>query len=142
MGYYTGNGVVSGGAEEISIAQTALVGEVLNVFRKDVRSVVRKSGVSLATAQAAHASMTSQKAQLWDGSWFFWVASAKGTKKDVTYSQIGDSNLYELNITNETLSCSDDGTTWTLTPFSFPNSSAAEPSSRHRNPTRRSRRSA
>ena len=97
MGYYNGDGVTSGGAEEISIAQTALVGEVLNVFRKDVRSVVRKSGVSLATAQAAHASMTSQKAQLWDGSWFFWVASAKGTKKDVTYSQIGDSNLYELS---------------------------------------------
>ena len=97
MGYYTGNGVTSGGGEEISIAQTALVGEVLNVFRKDVRSVVRKSGVSLADAKASHSSMTSSKAQLWDGAWFFWVASAKGTKKDVTYSQIGDSNLYELN---------------------------------------------
>ena len=52
MGYYTGNGVISGGGEKHSTLRTFAIlgGGSFKVIQKNVYSTTRKSGVSLATA--------------------------------------------------------------------------------------------
>ena len=96
MGYYSGTGVTSGGGEDVSIAQTLLVGTTLNVFRKDIVTTNRKSGVSLANAQGAHCSISTSNGDLTWGSWAVPMPNRSGTIVKTSYSQIGDSNLYEL----------------------------------------------
>ena len=96
MGYYNGTGVTSGGSENISVAQTLLVGTTLNVFRKDVVSTNRKSGVSLNTAQSSHCSISSTNGDLHWGNWTVPMPNRNGTIVNASYSKLGDSNLYEL----------------------------------------------
>lgn len=105
MGYYTGNGVVSGGGESYSVLRSFAIlgGGSFKVSQKNVFVNRRKSGVSLQQAQAEHESHDLHAVYGGSGSLAWIVFDAKGTRKTPTYSQIGDSNLYELNISEETL---------------------------------------
>ena len=108
MGYYNGNGVTSGGGENIRQFGSLVYGGAHIVMQKTVSTVTRKSGVSLQTAQAERSSLA---LRTWTFPWadiYPWVGCT-GTQKDAAYTQIGDSNLYELTITNKTMTASGDG---------------------------------
>jgi len=111
MGYYNGNGVTTGGGNSIQSLGTLVFNGVHNVWQRIVSETVKKAGVTKSTAQAETSSVNLTHHVFSWANLYPWV-NAKGTRKNAGYSQIGDSNLYELNITNETLSCSDDGSTW------------------------------
>ena len=111
MGYYNGNGVTSGGGNTIQSLGVLVFNGVHNVYQRVVSTVTKKSGVSLDAAKAEQSSVNLTHHVFGWADLYPWT-QAKGTRKNATYSQIGDSNLYELNITDETLSCSDDGTNW------------------------------
>ena len=53
MGYYNGNGVVTGGGKVIRPMDSVVSGGTLIRERLDITSVRVKNGVSLATAEAA-----------------------------------------------------------------------------------------
>ena len=104
MGYYAGNGIVTGGGENIRPIKNLWWFGFHTLLQKSVSSVLSKPGVSLSAAQGVHA--TSDLKAVTDGSgseqWILY--DARGTRTYVNYSQIGGSNLYELNVTSETLS--------------------------------------
>ena len=104
MGYYTGSGVVVGGSESGRTLKSFYEWGEFAIRQKTVSSTVRKPGVSLATAQAEHSAdnLTAVNGGHGDMAWI--IFDAEGSRKIVSYAQIGDSNLYELNITTETLS--------------------------------------
>lgn len=107
MGYYTGSGVTSNGGESTRTLRTWAIlgaGNPMSVRQKTVTSVNRKSGVSLETAKANHT--TESLTTVYGGSGLLaWIIfDAEGTRTIVGYSQIGDSNLYELTTTTETYS--------------------------------------
>jgi len=112
MGYYSENGVTSGGGEQTNQFGSLVYGGAHIVMQKTVSTVTRKSGVSLNTAQKEHSTLSlATKTFSW-ANIYPWVGCC-GTKKDVSYAQISDSNLYELNITNITMTASGDGgSTW------------------------------
>jgi len=114
MGYYSGSGVTTGGGETIRLfGSWAQNGDasVHNVYQKTISTVTTKRGVQLSTAQAETSSLSlSHKTFSW-ASLVPWIG-CKGTAKNVSYSQISDSNLYELVITNETYRVSDGTTAW------------------------------
>lgn len=98
MGYYTGQGVVTGGGDSISIAQTFLIGTTINLFRRDITTVTLKSGVSLESAQNAASSINAENGDLHWGAYTIPVPNRNGTITSPSYSRIGDSNLYELTV--------------------------------------------
>lgn len=106
MGYYTGSGIVSGGGEKYATLRTFAIlgGGSFKVIQKSVYSTTKKSGVSLETARAAHASENLTNVNGGSGTLAWIVFDANGTRSTPTYSKIGDSNLYELNTLDETLS--------------------------------------
>ena len=107
MGYYNynGNGVISGGGESYSLLRSFAIlgGGSFKVSQKNVYVNRRFSGVSLARAQAEHESHDLHSIYGGSGSLAWIVFDAQGTRKTPTYSQIGESNLYELNIKEDTL---------------------------------------
>lgn len=112
MGYYTGAGVVVGGSDTISQFERYVWGGAHTVFQRCVEKVTRKSGVSLVTAQAETSSMNLSNAVFWNGSLNWTSFNCKGTTTDVAYSQIAGSNLYELTITERTLTARNDNGSW------------------------------
>ena len=123
MGYYKGKGVTSGGGESIaSIGSYVFPNGTHTVSQLTVSTVTRLSGVSLATAKKAHAESNMSAIHDWyqisstTGGITFYkevnFPNAKGTRKTISYSQIGDSNLYELSITDETLKARLDNNGW------------------------------
>ena len=106
MGYYTGGGVVAGGGETTSTLKSFYWYQAYSVRQKCVSATVRKAGVSLATAQASHESCNLTPVGGGSGTMAWIIYDAEGTRKKVSYSQIGDSNLYELEETTETLTAS------------------------------------
>ena len=112
MGYYTGTGVVVGGSDTISQFERYVWGGAHTVFQRCVEKVTRKSGVSLGTAQTEKSSMNLSNALFWNGTLNHTSFNCKGTTKDVSYSQIAGSNLYDLTITERTLSARNDNGGW------------------------------
>lgn len=112
MGYYTGAGVVVGGSDSISQFERYMWGGNHTVFQRSVETVTRKSGVSLKTAQEVVSAMNLSNATFWNGTLSWTSFNCKGTATDVAYSQIAGSNLYELTITNRTLSARSDNGAW------------------------------
>ena len=102
MGYYTGNGQVSSGVKEKRLFGTLLYNGGQHVYQTCVATVTRKRGVSLATAQAAAPSATYSKGTFSQTGDYPWMG-INGTVKKVVYAQMGDSDLYDLTITEETL---------------------------------------
>lgn len=105
MGYYTGNGIVSGGVTSTRSLKSFYEWGSHAVRQRSSTTTVKKPGVSLETARAAQASdnLTAVSGGSGDLAWI--IFDAEGTKTSASYSQIGDSNLYELVITTETLNC-------------------------------------
>lgn len=112
MGYYTGTGVVVGGSDSISQFERYMWGGAHTVFQRCVETVTKKSGVSLAEAQGVKSSKDLSNATFWNGSLSWTSFNCKGTDQDVAYSQIAGSNLYELTITNRTMSARNDNGAW------------------------------
>ena len=111
MGYYTGSGETTGGGESTRTLKSFYEWGAFAIRQKSVTSTLRKCGVSLATAQNTHASdnLTAINGGSGDLAWI--IFDAEGTRTTVAYSQIGGSNLYELNVTTETLSAWQSSTT-------------------------------
>lgn len=109
MGAYTGSGTVSGGSESISVlADFIFNGTYYHVLQKTVRSVTRRSGVTLAVAKSVASYDNTANHIFWyipsGGTRQEYVLfNCKGERQSVSYSKIGDSNLYELEVTNEHL---------------------------------------
>ena len=103
MGYYTGNGVVTGGGESSRQLKSFYEWGAYAVRQKSVTQTTVKPGVSLATAKEEHSvdNLTAVSGGSGDLAWI--IFDAEGTRKIVSYSQISDSNLYQLDITTETL---------------------------------------
>lgn len=108
MGYYTGSGVVVGGGEKYSTLRTFAIlgGGSFKVTQKNVFSTVRSSGVSLSTAQNSKASENLTNVNGGSGNLAWIVFDANGTRVTPSYSRIGDSNLFDLDVTTETLTAS------------------------------------
>ena len=104
MGYYTGNGMTSSGGELTRALKSFYEWGSFAIRQKSIYSTNTKPGVSLATAQAAHASDNLTAVSGGSGSLEWIIFDAEGTRTTVNYSQINGSNLYELNTTTETLS--------------------------------------
>ena len=111
MGYYNGNGVVAGGGESYQTLRTFAIlgGGSFKVSQKTVYETRRKSGVSLEQAKAEHESHDLHAIYGGTGAFAWIVFDANGTRKTPAYTQIGDSNLYELTITDETLTANFEG---------------------------------
>lgn len=112
MGYYTGDGVTTSGGSSVSVLMQFLWYGGHNVYQQITSTTVTKPGISLADAKAAESSADLQTVQLWDAahSVYCWATNCKGTRKQVSYSQIGESNLYELTETTEVIKAKlDDG---------------------------------
>lgn len=101
MGYYTGNGVTSGGGSVPTLVRTGPdIGGAYYIYQRINTKVTRKSGVSLANAEAVKGDLN-MNYWLWPGGRA--EPGCRGTRSQASFSQIGDSNLYELSITNETI---------------------------------------
>jgi len=112
MGYYSGNGVTSGGGSNCAPFQTYMWGGFHTVYQRTTSTVTRKSGVSLEVAQNEVGSCNLSSNTFYIGSSWYNSFNCKGTRKNVSYSQIGDTNLYELTITNETIQAKMDNGSW------------------------------
>lgn len=96
MGYYSGNGVVVGGGEQITQQDSVLSGGTLVRECKTKRTTTVKNGVSLETAQAATSSSDITCGDLTCGSYYWPTPQAAGRIVNYSYSQINGSNLYTL----------------------------------------------
>lgn len=112
MGYYTGSGVVTGGGSSPSIFEHFVWMGSHNVYQLTDATTVKRNGVSLATAQAEKGNTNMQDYRFTYGSSWYVAMNCKGTRKIVSYSQIGGSNLYELTVTTETVKAKLDSGGW------------------------------
>lgn len=104
MGYYSGSGVVTGGGETSRTLKSFYEWGAFCIRQKSVFSTTVKAGVSLATAQDQHSSENLTAVSGGSGNLAWIIFDAEGTRTTVSYSQINESNLYELSATTETLS--------------------------------------
>ncbi len=101
MGYYTGDGVTSSGGSSVTLRSTGpAVGGAFYVYQRTKTIVTAKLGVSLTSALAVDGDINMNYWQ-WPGGMV--EPGSRGTMCSVTFSQINGSNLYALNITNQTI---------------------------------------
>jgi len=116
MGYYTGNGETTGGGSSVSVLERFVWYGGHVVWQRSTTSTNRKGGVSLATAEAARGTCSlSDKNFTWvsgNVSCSHMALGCKGSRSDVSWSQISGSNLYELVTTNEHLEVKFDNGGW------------------------------
>lgn len=114
MGYYTGNGVTSGGGSAVQLHESTYWYGEHRVYQLVTTVVNKKEGVALGTAQAAVGAI-SMNNQTWSQGMVTFIShNCKGSKTNYTYNQIGDSNLYSLVATQETIKVQD-GIGWAPT---------------------------
>lgn len=111
MGYYTGNGVITGGGESTRTLKSFYEWGAFAVRQKCVSETLHKAGVSLAVAQGTHATDNLTAVGGGSGTLAWIIFDAEGTRTTVSYAQIGESNLYELDVTTEQLSAWKSSTT-------------------------------
>ena len=112
MGYYTGSGEITGGGSAVAPFHTYLWNGFHTVYQKIDSTVTLKNGVDLSDAQAEKGECSLSSHRFTIGSDYFNAFNCKGTKKSVSFSQINGSNLYALQITNETLYAKIDDGSW------------------------------
>ncbi|MBQ1429618.1 MAG: hypothetical protein IIZ06_08110 [Kiritimatiellae bacterium] len=101
MGYYTGTGTTSGGGSSVSLRSSGpAVGGAFYTYQRTETAVTVRNGVSLEAAQADKSDMNLNYWQ-WPGGAI--EPACRGTRRNVSYSQINNSNLYALTITAETI---------------------------------------
>lgn len=104
MGYYTGSGIVSGGGSTPSSGGAYMLPKYggRGFLKKMTKTTTTKyPGVSLSTAQdsAGSNNMVARAAWEADSNGYFYdviFPDCSGNTTGYQYSQIGDSNLYEL----------------------------------------------
>ena len=112
MGYYAGSGETTGGGSSVSLFEHFIFNGAHNVYQRTATSTNRKAGVLLQAAQAAQGSCSMQTHKFTFGSSWYWSANCKGTRTNVSYSQINGSNLYELVTAEETIQAKLDEGGW------------------------------
>ena len=112
MGYYSGDGEITGGGSTVNQFQSMLWYGYHTAYQRKTTTVRRKAGVSLSTAQAEAGAINMQNQQFTSGGGTRTYFNSKGTQKNVSYSQINGSNLYELTITSDTIQVKEDGGDW------------------------------
>ena len=114
MGYYSGSGVTSGGASEVNVfAYYMAWGAMHTIYQRRTSETVRKSGVALSTAKGSEGVVNMSDHQFASGQADAYLAlQSKGSKTSHSYSQIANSNLYELNSTTETFAVKKDSGGW------------------------------
>ena len=116
MGYYSGNGVTTGGGSNISLLNHVVWHGSHNLYQRTESKTTRKSGVSKETAENEKSDINMSTHTFTfpipNGTANITAANCKGTKKQVSYTQINGSNLYELSITNETVQAKMDNGSW------------------------------
>ncbi len=101
MGYYTGKGVTSGGGSTVSVLISGYeVGGYFVCYQRSTATTNRRSGVSLEVAQGEKGE-SDMRSHTWPGG--MQTPACKGTRKNVSYSQINGSNLYDLSVTTEVI---------------------------------------
>ena len=117
MGYYTGTGEITGGGSTITVYENFVYAGMHNVYQRRTSTNTRRAGVSLATAQAEGSTMNMRSVTFtWSspGATYTHLSpNAVGTEKQVGYSQISGSNLYELQIANSSVQARLDNGNWT-----------------------------
>ena len=100
MGYYTGSGVVTNGTSAPNLHSAGRDVAEYRSYQRIKGTTTTLNGVSLAycKSQEGDIDLTNYN---WQGGLISFAC--KGTRKNVSYSQIGGSNLYSLNITDETI---------------------------------------
>ena len=107
MGYYSGNGIVTGGGESIRplshISFINASGGLAYLFaeQKEKRTTTTHPGVSLSTAQSqgSTSGLVEEAINYDTGVVRLWlIPSCKGVATNVRHSQINGSNLYNLEI--------------------------------------------
>jgi len=106
MGYYSGSGVVTGGGQQNHTLRSFAIlgGGSFAVRGKTITTTTVKNGVSLSTAQGEACSDSLTGVCGGSGSLAWAIFDCEGSRKQVSYTQINGSNLYALQIVNETLS--------------------------------------
>jgi len=123
MGFYTGSGITVGGSDTITPFATYVFRDGEHQVKQWIKSsTTSKRGVSLESALNEHAennmspvSDTDETSSTTGGITYSKTVTfqdAKGTRKSVSYSRIGESNLFELTITNETVQVKIDNGNW------------------------------
>lgn len=113
MGYYNGNGVVSSGGSNVSVYEHFVFFGPHNVYQQIDTEVRRKSGVSLFVARNEKSAINmSDNTFNWDSGRWHISPNCKGTRKNVSFSQLNGSNLYELQIATETIKARLDNGAW------------------------------
>lgn len=113
MGYYNGSGVVASGGSNVSVYEYFVFFGPHNVYQQIDAEVTRKSGVSLSTARGTKSSISMSDNTFTFGSGAWHISpNCKGTRRNVSFSQLNGSNLYELQISNETIKARLDNGAW------------------------------
>ena len=112
MGYYNGSGVTSGGGSTVTPFESRIWYGYHTAYQKRTSTVNRKLGVSLATAQQAEGSSSLNHHTFVNGMITRTYFNCKGSETQVSYSQIGDSNLYELTTTTTDINVREDNGAW------------------------------
>lgn len=111
MGYYTGAGVTSGGGSTVGVFEHFVWFGAHNVYQKTTSVTTRKSGVSLNVAKSVDSECNmSMNRFTWGNGCFHYSMNCRGSQRQVHYSQMGDSNLYEMTIEDQRIKAKlDDG---------------------------------
>jgi len=119
MGYYSGSGVVAGGGDQINQFGSLVYNGAHVVYQRTVSETKRYAGVSLRVAkgETAHGGTTfvsscTVKTSTFPFANLYPFVGCRGSRTDVSYSQIADSNLYEVNVTTSAMSAKGDNGNW------------------------------
>lgn len=102
MGYYTGNGVTASGGESSRTLKSFYEWGAFAIRQRCVSSTTKMSGVSLDRAKSYHSNESLTAVAGGSGSLAWIIFDAEGTRTTVSYNQISESNLYDVNVTTET----------------------------------------
>lgn len=108
MGYYNGKGVVESGSASVQVFQHYLWNGHHNVHQRHDVTVTRKSGVSLSTAQGDKGWCSLSSHTFTIGSSYYNAFNCKGSTRNVRYSRINGSNLFEMLIETDTMTANID----------------------------------
>lgn len=100
MGYYTGNGVITGGTKSKGLFGTLLYNYGQHVYQIKNVSVLKKSGVTLSDCTSKVGKAKASKETFSSTGDYPWMG-INGKTVNYSYQQIGDSNLYDLIETTE-----------------------------------------
>ena len=112
MGAYQGNGIVSGGGSTTNMFQTMIWYGFHTCYQKKTTVNTVYPGVWITRAQQEVSAINMSHLAISSGNITRTYFNAKGTQKTATYTQINNSNLYELSVTNDRIAAKEDNGGW------------------------------